>query len=159
MDDADWSIVEELQNGIPLCARPFAELACRCGLPEDVVLQRVRALCDEGAIRRFGPRLAHLKAGIAGNVMVVWQVPEEDVARIGQALAQVPDISHCYQRPPLPGFPYTLYSMVHGRTRAEVLRRVAEISQEVGVAEYVLLPTMEELKKSSPRYQRLRGDQ
>ena len=159
LDETDWSILRELQKGIPLCAHPFREIARRCGLAEPEVLRRVRELCADGVIRRCGARLAHLRAGIAGNVMVAWQVPEEHVDRVGQALAERSEVSHCYQRAPRPDLPYNLYTMIHAQTAEQALSCVEEISQAVGVTEFVTLPTLKELKKTSPNYRPLVGDE
>ena len=158
MDEANWSIVQELQKGIPLCTRPYREIACRCGLEEDEVLRRVRALCEEGVIRRLGARLAHMRAGIAGNVLVAWKVPQQHVDRVGRALAKRSEVSHCYQRRPLPDFPYNLYTMIHAATPEQAINCVAEISQDVAVTDFVTLPTLKELKKTSPVYRPLGGD-
>ena len=159
MDATDWSIIQELQKGIPLCPRPYREIAGRCALAEDEVLRRVRALCEEGVIRRLGARLGHIRAGITGNILVAWHVPEQDVNRVGEALATVADISHCYQRRALPDFPYNLYTMVHAPTPEQAMKCVEKISQSLAVTDYVTLPTLKELKKSSPCYAPPGGNQ
>jgi len=152
MNETDWTLIQELQKGIPLCETPFQEIGRRCGLTEDEVLGRVQAFCDTGIIRRLGARIAHMQVGIGGNVMVAWQVPEEDLERVGQALARRPEISHCYQRRSAPNCPYNLYTMIHASSAEQAATYVEEISQAVEVADFVSLPTVKELKKTSPVY-------
>jgi DNA-binding Lrp family transcriptional regulator len=152
MDATDRALVERLQTGIPLCPRPYREIGEACGLSEEEVIARIGRLCEEGVIRRLGARVAHLRAGIHGNVMVVWRVPEERVEEVGQALAREPAISHCYEREPQADFPYNLYTMVHAADLAAAEALVERLGRAVGVSDFVMLPTVRELKKTSPRY-------
>jgi hypothetical protein len=61
-------------------------------------------------------------------------------------------VSHCYQRPRFAGFPYNLYTMIHGRSREECESAAGTISEQTGIADYALLYTTEEFKKTSPEY-------
>lgn len=158
MDERDWDVIEALQQGIPLRERPFAELASGIGMTEAEFLERLRRLQEGGAVRRLGPRLAHYRAGIAGNVMAVWRVPPERIEECGRAFAAERSVSHCYVRPPFEGFDYTLYTMVHARDMDAAKQVVERLSGTVGIDDYVLLPTVQELKKTSPVYRRPAGD-
>ena len=158
MDAADRALIERLQDGLPLSPRPYEEIGQACGLAEEEVLARVNRLCRDGVIRRLGARVAHLRAGIRGNVMVAWQVPEDRVEEVGEILAREPAVSHCYEREPRPDFPYNLYTMVHGPDLAAVRRLVAQLSRTVAISEYAMLPTVRELKKTSPRFRPPAGD-
>lgn len=157
--ETDWAVIEKLQEGIPLCERPFAELAASAGISEDEFIARVQRLRDEGAIRRIGPRLRHHQVGVHGNIMVVWAVPAERLDEVGSLFAGERSVSHCYVRPPLEGLPYTLYTMVHARDMEQARRIVRELSRECGISDYRLLPTVRELKKSTPVYRAPTGDE
>ena len=158
MDASDRALVERLQNGIPLSSRPYREIGQACGLQEDEVLERIGRLCDRGVIRRLGARVAHLRAGILGNVMVVWRVPPERVEEVGQALSQEAAVSHCYEREPQPDFPYNLYSMLHAPDLPAAQALAEKLSRAVAITDFVMLPTVRELKKTSPRFQPPAGD-
>ena len=68
--------------------------------------------------------------------MVVWELPEEEIDRIGPALTALRGVTLCYQRRPVPGvWPYTLYCMIHARTRAEALAVLERACSELGLAE------------------------
>ena len=159
MDAADWIVVEQLQTGIPLCPRPFAELAANVGMTEAEFIERVGRLHSEGVVRRIGPRLRHHRVGIRGNVLVVWRVCDERVAEVAQRFAAEEHVSHCYERPPFDGFPYNLYTMVHAPDIPAAERIIARMSSESDVTDYLLLPTVRELKKTSPVYHRPKGDE
>ena len=157
MDAADQALVERLQGSIPLSPLPYREIGEACGLSEDEVIQRIGRLVERGVIRRLGARVGHLQAGIRGNVMVVWRVPAESVEEVGAFFAGQAAISHCYEREPQPDFPYNLYTMVHAADPEAARRLVEEFSRAVGISDFVMLPTVRELKKTSPRYRPTEG--
>ena len=158
MDAADCALIQTLQTGIPLSPRPYREIGEACGLTEAEVIERIGRLCEQGVIRRLGARIGHLHAGIRGNVMVVWQVPAGRVEEVGGLLAGEPAVSPCYEREAPPGFPYNLYSMVHAPDLDIARRLVQDLTQAIAVADFVMLPTVRELKKTSPRYRPTAGD-
>ena len=158
MDAADQALVARLQEGIPLSPRPYQEIGEACGLGEDEVLERIGRLCREGVIRRLGARVGHLQAGIQGNIMVVWQVPAERVEEVGRFFADQAAISHCYEREPQRDFPYNMYTMVHAADPEAALRLVEEFSAAVAIGDFAMLPTVRELKKTSPKYRPTAGD-
>jgi DNA-binding Lrp family transcriptional regulator len=152
IDRRDWAVIEQLQNGVALARRPFDYLALAADMTLEEFLTRMLRLKHDGLIRRMGVRLRHHEAGVRGNMLTVWRVPEEDVERVGTLFAAMPEVSHCYTRATYEGFPYNLYAMVHGRTQAHVGRTVRKMARESGIGEYVTLKTLRELKKSTPRY-------
>jgi DNA-binding Lrp family transcriptional regulator len=153
-DSLDWAVIEQLQDGIPLEPRPFDVLADRAGMGVDEFLRRMRQLKAARIIRRMGIRIRHHRAGIVGNLLSAWRVPEADVERIGSHFAEMPEVSHCYERETAPDFGYNLYAMVHAPTE-EMAREVVErMAAEAGIREHVVLKTVRELKKSTPRYKR-----
>ncbi|MGE5530514.1 MAG: Lrp/AsnC family transcriptional regulator [Bacteroidota bacterium] len=158
IDRQDWVVLERLQDGIPLCSSPFAQMAREVGMDEEEFLQRVRRLSAEGIIRRLGPRVRHHRVGIEGNIMVVWRVPEERKQKVGEMFAASPHVSHCYLRPPFEGFPYNLYTMIHGRDVETARSVVSGLAERSGLEEYLPLPTVRELKKTTPRYHRGEDD-
>ena len=158
MDASDRALVERLQGGIPLSPRPYREIGQDCGLEEDEVIARIGGLCETGVIRRLGARIAHLRAGIHGNVMVVWRVPPEQVEEVGQGLAREAAVSHCYEREPQPDFPYNLYSMIHAPDLEAAQALAEKLSRAVAITDFVMLPTLRELKKTSPRFRPPAGD-
>ena len=145
-------LLAALQLDLPCERRPFACLAERVGVSEGELLESLRAGLDDGLIRRYGARVQHHSAGYQANVMVVWQVAPESVEEVGGKLALHPAVSHCYERPTFEDFPYNLYTMIHGKSRADCERVIAELQAVTGVREFAALWTKREFKKSAPRY-------
>jgi DNA-binding Lrp family transcriptional regulator len=148
----DKRIIARLQGDLPLTAEPFADLASDLGLSQEEVVERVRSLAASGVMRRFGATLRHQRSGFSANVMVAWRVDDARVEEVGLRLSAYRRVSHCYWRPPNPGFPYNLYTMVHGRDEDECRQLVGEMSHEAGVDDYQLLFSQRELKKTSMQY-------
>ena len=83
----------------------------------------------QGTIRRFAAILNHREVGFRANGMVVWNCPRDRIDEIGAILASYPEVSHCYNRPAYPDWPYNLYAMVHGRSPEEcesIAQRLAD---------------------------------
>jgi siroheme decarboxylase len=149
------SLLKAMEANLPCEPRPFLRLAQRFGLTEDELLRTLRECLDSGMIRRYGARIKHQEAGFSANVMVVWQVSEDDVDRVAASMVPHPAISHCYERPAFPGFPYNFYTMIHGRSRAECEAVISQLSSQSGVTAYRALWSVKEFKKATPCYSEL----
>ncbi|RVT81825.1 Lrp/AsnC family transcriptional regulator [Rhodobacteraceae bacterium CCMM004] len=122
LDAQDRRLMQALSSGLPLTSRPFAGLTEACGLDEAAALDRTARLIDEGYVTRFGVIVRHRALGWRANAMVVWELPPDRAAEVGPDLAAVPGVTLCYQRRAVPGvWPYTLYCMIHGRSRDEAM--------------------------------------
>lgn len=152
LSDLDVQIIKELQNGLPLAGRPYKIIGDRLKMSEEELIKRVRVLIENGIIRRFGAAVRHQDLGFKANAMVVWDVPDDNINDVGGKMAGFREVTHCYQRPRYPKWPYNLFTMVHGRSREECAKIAGEISQAVGISGYELLFSTAELKKISMRY-------
>lgn len=152
LNDLEIKIVRELQAGLPLVERPYREVARRVGISETELLDTIRDMINRGLIRRFGAALKHQSLGYNANAMVVWDVPEEEAVEVGRLMAGFDSVSHCYMRPRRPGWPYTIFTMLHGQTRADCEKLARELAEKTGIEKYKLLFSTKELKKSSMKY-------
>jgi len=152
LDDKQKQLVRALGDGIAIEAEPFASVAERVGRPVEEVLSQIRAWTATGLVRRFGAVVAHRRVGYRANGMAVFGVPGDRADAASRMLAERPEITHCYRRPPLPDFPYNLYAMVHGRSEEAVRTLVDRLAQKIGAADYALLFSTTEFKKSPMRY-------
>jgi DNA-binding Lrp family transcriptional regulator len=148
----DARLLAALQADLPCEPGPFARLGKEEGLSEETILEGLRTALASGVIRRYGARVRHQSIGYRANVMVVWRVRRERVEAAGSALAAHPAVSHCYERPPFEGFPYNLYTMIHGKSRAECERAIAELKSATGISDFAALWSRREFKKAAPRY-------
>lgn len=128
LNDTDSELIAAIQGGLPLVARPYAVIGEQLGLSADKVIERLVALQAAGMIKRMGVVVKHRALGYTANAMVVWDVPVNEIERIGKLLADEACVTLCYQRPRrLPDWPYNLFCMIHGHERGSVLRRLEQI--------------------------------
>lgn len=147
----DLKILRAAQDGICAVPSPYLELGDRLGLPEELVIEHLSLLLEQGVIRRFAATIGHIALGIVANAMIVWRVPPDRVADVGEILASFPEVTHCYERQSAPAWPYNLYTMVHSRSREECLRIASDMSARCGVEDFRVLFSEREYKKTSAR--------
>jgi DNA-binding Lrp family transcriptional regulator len=128
LDAFDRSLIAATQAGLPLAAHPYDAVGTQLGVSGAVVREHLAAMLEQGLIRRIGAVPNHYRLGYTANGMTVWDVDDAAVDALGIKVGALPFVSHCYRRPRvLPDWPYNLFAMVHGRSRAEVQRRALEI--------------------------------
>ncbi|UZE97512.1 siroheme decarboxylase subunit beta [Alkalimarinus alittae] len=131
--ELDRKLIVATQEGLPLTARPYLELAEQLNVTEADVIERMQCMQDAGVIRRIAVVPDHYKLGYTLNGMTVWDVPDEMISTLGQRLGSLDFVSHCYHRPRhLPDWPHNLFAMVHGRTQEEVDNHIEAIVALLG---------------------------
>jgi len=131
----DRLLIAATQSGLPLVARPYEAVGAMLGVSSDAVRERFAALLESGLVRRIGAVPNHYRLGYSANGMTVWDVDDARVDELGERVGALPGVSHCYRRPrELPRWPYNLFAMLHGRSRAEVVDQAARIEALLGAA-------------------------
>lgn len=146
------TIISKLSGDIPLVKEPYKKIAEEVGVTEEEVLDKVKELKDRGVLRRVGGILYHRQAGFKYNAMVVWVIPENRIEEAAKIICLFKEVTHCYQRPTFDGWPYNLFTMVHGETTDYCENVIKQISDSIKVQDYKVLYSLRELKKSSKRY-------
>ncbi len=90
-------------------------------------------MVDRKLLRRVAAILYHRRAGFSANGMGVWKVPEEEIMETGVRMASFRGISHCYQRPTYGDWPYSIFTMAHGRSKEECDAILDSIAEECGI--------------------------
>jgi len=144
--------IRTVQEDLPLAPRPFAVQAEAIGVSEDELLAILASFKERKLMRRFAAVMNHRSAGFKANAMGVWAVPEEQLAEIGPRMAGFALVSHCYRRPTYEDWPYSVFTMVHGKNARECEQTIAAIQAETGVDEYALLWSVKEYKKTRVKY-------
>ncbi|MBT3204016.1 MAG: AsnC family protein [Gammaproteobacteria bacterium] len=130
----EQALIAVIEQGLPLVPRPYADLALQIGCSEQEVIDGLQTLKNRGDIKRFGVVVRHRKLGYRANGMVVWNVPDEDVKRLGHCIGQYSFVTLCYRRPrQLPEWGYNLFTMVHGRNKQEVEEKTQLLVEQCGL--------------------------
>ncbi len=152
ISEEDRLLVKILQKDLPLVPAPFIDLSKEAGMEEQAFLKKAQALKERGIMRRYAATLRHREAGFLANAMGVWIVPEERIEEVGRKMAAFRAVTHCYQRPTYPDWPYNIFTMIHARTKEECESIIKAISKETGIKDYRALFSTREFKKQRVRY-------
>jgi DNA-binding Lrp family transcriptional regulator len=118
-DEVDIAVIRALQGPMEVTDRPYDTAAEQVGMSTDLFLGHLAGMVDRKLLRRVAAILFHRRAGFSANGMGVWRVPEEKIMEVGARMAAVRGISHCYQRPTYADWPYSVFTMAHGRSKEE----------------------------------------
>jgi DNA-binding Lrp family transcriptional regulator len=133
-DEFDKAVIRATQGDLPVVSEPYVPAAAELGVSVDALVEHLGAMADRGLLRRVAAILYHRRAGFSANGMGVWQVPEDRVLEVGPKMAAYRGISHCYQRPTYADWPYSIFTMAHGRSKEEcdsILDAIADSTPEV----------------------------
>ncbi len=152
LEPIDKGILSALQGDLSGSPEPYELIGRELNVSEAEVILRINRMLDSGIIRRIGAMIRHIEAGINFNGMVVWKVSPDRVEEIGETFANVPQVTHCYERPPFGAMGGNLFTMIHSSSKDECMETVARMAKEVGLEEYEILFSERELKKVSMIY-------
>jgi siroheme decarboxylase len=145
--DEDIAVIRATQGDMPIVPEPYALAAERLGVSQDEVLARLESLRERGGLRRVAAILFHRRAGFSANGMGVWAVPEDQILQTGKRMAAFRGISHCYERPTYADWPYSVFTMAHGRSKEECDAVLDAIAEATGISERATLYSSTEFKK------------
>ncbi|HYM54875.1 MAG TPA: AsnC family transcriptional regulator [Solirubrobacteraceae bacterium] len=146
-DDLDIAVIRALQGDMPVVQEPYAAAAAEVGMTEERFLDHLAGMQERGLLRRVAAILYHRRAGFSANGMGVWKVPDEQIYEIGCRMAAVRGISHCYQRPTYEDWPYSVFTMAHGRSKEECDAVLDAIAEQTGIHDRATLYSSTEFKK------------
>jgi siroheme decarboxylase len=145
--DEDVATIRATQGPMPVVAEPYAPAAERLGVTQEEVLARLASLRERDGLRRVAAILYHRRAGFSANGMGVWKVPDDEVLATGKRMAAFRGVSHCYQRPTYADWPYSIFTMAHGRSKEECDAILESIAAATGITERATLYSSTEFKK------------
>ena len=152
LSPTDRKIINLLQQDLPLCHDPFAALAADLEMRVSSLLSHCRSLLERGIMRRYGASINHYHAGYKANAMSCWAAPDSRVELTGRKLAELKQVSHCYERETHLLWHYNVLAMVHSQSKAACLRVIEKISADTGISDYLALFSTREFKKTRIQY-------
>ena len=152
LSDLDVAVIRATQGPMEPVSEPFAPAAAELGIGERELLDHLESMRERRALRRVAAILFHRRAGFSANGMGVWRVPEERILELGPRMASFRGISHCYQRPTYADWPYSVFTMAHGRSKDECDAILDSIAEDTGIEDRRTLYSSTEFKKTRLRY-------
>ena len=151
-DETDVAVIRALQGDMPIVPEPYVPAASSLGMAQEAMLNHLEGMRERRLLRRVAAILYHRRAGFSANGMGVWRVPDERIAELGPRMAAFRGISHCYQRPTYEDWPYSIFTMAHGRSKEECDAILDAIAADTGVEDRATLYSSTEFKKVRLQY-------
>ncbi len=117
-----------LQDGLPVCSRPFAEIAKLLDSSEEIILKEIRELKKTGVIRRLGAIVDYRALGKV-STLVTAHIPEESVQEVAAAVNGLPGVSHNYLRK----HHYNLWFTLQANSQTEIETTLLKLSAQFGI--------------------------
>jgi siroheme decarboxylase len=146
-DEFDVAVIRATQGDMPVIPEPYAPAADKLNISQDRLLAHLQQMQERRLLRRVAAILFHRRAGFSANGMGVWKVPDERIMELGPRMAAFRGISHCYQRPTYEDWPYSIFTMAHGRSKDECDAILDSIADQTGIDERATLYSSTEFKK------------
>jgi DNA-binding Lrp family transcriptional regulator len=146
-DERDVAVIRATQGDMPIEPEPYTRAAAILGIGESELLAHMEGMRERGLLRRVAAILYHRRAGFSANGMGVWKVAPDQVEALGPRMASYRGISHCYQRPTYEDWPYSVFTMAHGRSKEECDAVLDAIAADTGISERATLYSSTEFKK------------
>ncbi|MGB5715520.1 MAG: Lrp/AsnC family transcriptional regulator [Gammaproteobacteria bacterium] len=131
MDSIDARLVNCLQDGLPVCARPFDTIAANLGLSVDELLSRLQCLLDDKVLTRFGPMFNAESMGGALSLCAM-QVPAGRYDDIAGQVNAFPEVAHNYERE----HPLNMWFVIATERPQQAGAVVSQIEQATGCRVY-----------------------
>jgi DNA-binding Lrp family transcriptional regulator len=146
-DERDIAVIRATQGDMAIVPEPYGQPAAQLGMSVRELLDHMAGMKERGLLRRVAAILYHRRAGFSANGMGVWAVPAERIGELGPRMASFRGISHCYQRPTYADWPYSVFTMAHGRSKEECDAILDAIAEDTGISERATLYSSTEFKK------------
>ena len=145
----ELGILKELQNDLPVKRRPFDQMARRVDIYLEEFLEKSQELVRQGVIRRFSGVVHHRKVGLTHNALSCWKIPSPKVEAAGAKMARLPAVTRCYERATSHAWPYNVFASIQGRSQEECDTVARQISRQVNISDFVMLPSVKEYVKDA----------
>lgn len=138
LDEIDRALINRLQDGLPIVAAPFQEIAFELGIAEAEVCNRIDRLLSSRVLTRFGPFFDAAAMGGA-FCLCAMAVPEQRFERVAQIVNSHHEVAHNYER----AHALNMWFVLATESEAGIETVAQAIEKETGLA-VLLFPKLEE---------------
>ena len=96
LDTVDQQLINHYQRNLPVCERPYREMADTLGISEDEVISRLAVLQQQQVLSRVGPVFEHSQAG--ASLLAAVAAPDEQLDLVAAQVNRAPGVNHNYAR-------------------------------------------------------------
>ena len=128
LSELEKKIINLLQHGLPVCERPFAQIAEEVASTEQEVIACLNNLRSEKVLTRFGPMFDAASLGGAFTLAAL-AVPEEDFDTVTEQVNSFDQIAHNYRR----DHDFNMWFVIATESAEEIEKVVQAIEHETGL--------------------------
>jgi DNA-binding Lrp family transcriptional regulator len=125
----DKSLINLLQHGLPVCERPFEQIADELGSTEAEVIRHLNELKSSRVLSRFGPMFDAVYLGGAFTLAAL-AVPEEDFEKVTEQVNAFEQIAHNYRRT----HRYNMWFVIATEEADEIDAVITAIEEKTGLS-------------------------
>jgi DNA-binding Lrp family transcriptional regulator len=125
LSSLDKGLINLLQRGLPVCERPFKQIAEELGSSEDEVIEHLNQLLASKVLSRFGPMFDAACLGGAFTLAAL-SVPESDFEKVTEQVNSFEQIAHNYRR----DHAYNMWFVVATESQTEIDQVIAKIEEK-----------------------------
>jgi len=126
-------LCNRLQRGLPICERPFSDIAKQLGVVEEEIIEQSLGLKAQGILRRLGPVINYASLGRV-STLVTAQVEEDKIQAVADVVNALENVSHNYLR----AHKFNLWFTLQGETEEEIRETLASLKEKLGIAFHTL---------------------
>ena len=131
LDDLDRRIINRLQDGFPITANPYRDIAAELETDTATLLARIDALLEQGVLTRFGP-LYHAEQLGGGLTLAAMRIKPDDFDRVAEQVNALPEVAHNYAR----DHELNMWFVIATETPAQIRDVIHEIELRTGYLVY-----------------------
>lgn len=121
------SLINLLQHGLPVCERPFEQIADELNTTETEVINHLNALLDKKVLSRFGPMFDAACLGGAFTLAAL-SIPEAEFDTVTEQVNSFEQIAHNYRR----DHQFNMWFVIATESQQEIDQVIAQIEQLTG---------------------------
>jgi DNA-binding Lrp family transcriptional regulator len=128
LTDFQKRLCNVLLEDLPICWKPFDDLAKYLGTDEKTLIQQTRRLKELGVIRRISALVNYRSLGMM-STLVAANVPQENLHSVVEAINALHNVSHNYLRQ----HHYNLWFTLQAKSAQEIDLMLSELSSRFGI--------------------------
>ncbi|MFO8141049.1 MAG: Lrp/AsnC family transcriptional regulator [Marinobacter sp.] len=125
LDATDKQLINHYQRNLPVCERPYQEMASKLGLSEEQVISRLATLQQHQVLSRVGPVFEHSQAG--ASLLAAVAAPPEQMDLVAARINKAPGVNHNYARE----HPYNLWFVMMAPDEHTLDERLDELEHQL----------------------------
>jgi len=141
LSETDRRLLDLIQEGIPLCSRPYKKLGEKLEIGEAETIKRLKKLKENRYIRRLGGVFSTRKLGYQ-STLIAARVDEGKYYEVAEAINQYPGVTHNYRR----NHDFNLWFTLIATTEEEIERILQDIEDLPGIRVLRELPAVRRFK-------------